>query len=452
MKISELKQLVREAVEEIGADLGSKPYIIEGKYMWVRDDVAEKIMALPTTKFSTGSGARNFRDGDYAYFMETTFQYRGNTSKYKAEIALRKYTAKLRYPGYSFVIAAKNGDFGFGFTWMLTKHIFSARLHKVMFDAAAKFIDEKVKPDTLKEEGEKKDVGGLRQHVMSRLSKLPKYKGNQAALNAAVNKIISLAQCGDPRVCEMWTAWENQSPVNEEAGGEITVKATVEANVYPIAPEDIEKIAEQYQLVPNWKGSPLEFGFNNVEFVNRYSVTFTGPQGQVDAFINHMVEEGDGIEFDDTVSATGSLKENAAGTQKIRWSDGKELEVSNSSKLPIGPEVEFLGDIEVPSESAPQAKDWHAYSAGNNEYVHWSPSTKKAFKSKVAHMMVWSDGVRVDMDDRGNPIGYKYLGWLNSGIKVPEAKDWREFYYTNRGHGKSLSPSLKVWYEVDSSD
>jgi len=364
MKISELKQLVREAVEEVSAELGSKPYIIEGKYMWVRDDVAEKIMALPTTKFSTGSGAKNFRDDDYAYFMETVFQYRGNTSKYKAEIALRKYTAKPRYPGYSFVIAAISGDFGFGFTWMLTKHIFSARLHKVMFDAAAKFIDEKVKPDTLKEEGGKKDIGGLRQHVMSRLSKLPKYKGNQAALNAAVNKIVSLAQCGDPRVCEMWTAWEGK--MNEASSGQGTITAS-------IPNEDIQavtEIAQRYQLKDEVDATTGQ-------------IVFTGEQGQLDAFVSHVLDAGYEVDFDREISATGMLKENA---------------------------------------------------------------------SKSHQTLKWQDGVELGLDSGGRPIDMKNLGYLNSGIQLPKADDWRRFFVSSTGNlEKYFSPSLKVWYSVDSS-
>ena len=54
------------------------------------------------------------------------------------------------------------------------------------------------------------DVGSFRQHVINRLSKMVKYKNNKAALSAAVEKIMALAQGGDKRVCEMWTAWESK--------------------------------------------------------------------------------------------------------------------------------------------------------------------------------------------------------------------------------------------------
>ena len=51
---------------------------------------------------------------------------------------------------------------------------------------------------------------------------------------------------------------------------------------------------------------------------------------------------------------------------------------------------------------------------------------------------------------QGEPTGYEYLGYLNSGIKVPDATDWLE--YPVRMHlDYYLSPSLKVWYAVDSS-
>ena len=51
---------------------------------------------------------------------------------------------------------------------------------------------------------------------------------------------------------------------------------------------------------------------------------------------------------------------------------------------------------------------------------------------------------------KGEPVGYTYLGYLNSGIKVPPADDWLD--WSEKMHlDHSLSPSLKVWYSVDSS-
>lgn len=49
--------------------------------------------------------------------------------------------------------------------------------------------------------------------------------------------------------------------------------------------------------------------------------------------------------------------------------------------------------------------------------------------------------------------GYKFLGWENSGLKVPEAPDWRSVYtdYTECIHAWA-SDSLKAFYAVDSGD
>jgi hypothetical protein len=64
----------------------------------------------------------------------------------------------------------------------------------------------------------------------------------------------------------------------------------------------------------------------------------------------------------------------------------------------------------------------------------------------------WKDGVSVNVDVKGDPIGYKSLGSLNSGIKLPNTQDWRRFFVSPDGNKeKYLSPKLKVWYDVDSS-
>jgi hypothetical protein len=71
---------------------------------------------------------------------------------------------------------------------------------------------------------------------------------------------------------------------------------------------------------------------------------------------------------------------------------------------------------------------------------------------KAASTLKWKDGVEVGLDATGKPIGYKALGYANSpAFKKPEAKDWRRFKETARGYEAYLSPSLKAWYEVDSS-
>lgn len=211
---------------------------------------------------------------------------------------------------------------------------------------------------------QKKDIGGLRQHVTARLAKLPKYKGNQAALNAAVNKIVSLAQCGDPRVCEMWTAWEGK--MNEASSGQGTLTASIPNEDI----QDIVELAQQYQLIDEI--DPVTF-----------EIVFHGENGQLDAFVNHVLDAGYEVDFDREISATGMLKEDA---------------------------------------------------------------------SKSHQTLRWQDGVELGLDAGGNPAGMKNLGYLNSGIQLPKADDWRRFFVSSAGNlEKYFSPSLKVWYSVDSS-
>ncbi len=120
-----------------------------------------------------------------------------------------------------------------------------------------------------------------------------------------------------------------------------------------------------------------------------YRIKMSAAQGQLDAFIDMLAEEP-GIEFFDDHALAGGVRE---GTVPARHPDD----------------------------------------------------------DKVRQTLKWQDGVKVDLNIYGAPVGYKYLGWLNSGIELPETDDWREFYSTSRGHHKTLSPKLKVWYEVDSS-
>ena len=73
-------------------------------------------------------------------------------------------------------------------------------------------------------------------------------------------------------------------------------------------------------------------------------------------------------------------------------------------------------------------------------------------ESNARNTLKWEDGVELSLDDVGNPIGYKDIGVANSGISIPKAGDWRCFSVSRSGNTeKFFSPSLKIYYEVDSS-
>jgi len=57
---------------------------------------------------------------------------------------------------------------------------------------------------------------GIKQHIIQRLAKLPKYRANRSALNAAVEKILAAYRGGNTRVAEMCSSWQN---VNEADSG-----------------------------------------------------------------------------------------------------------------------------------------------------------------------------------------------------------------------------------------
>lgn len=71
---------------------------------------------------------------------------------------------------------------------------------------------------------------------------------------------------------------------------------------------------------------------------------------------------------------------------------------------------------------------------------------------EIVRTLKWKDGVEIGLNAFDDPVGYKALGWQNSGITIPKTEDWRRFYVSRSGNEeKFVSPKLKVWYGVDSS-
>jgi hypothetical protein len=123
---------------------------------------------------------------------------------------------------------------------------------------------------------------------------LSRYKDNPQKAYATMWKIHNAKNEGNQRVCEMWAAWENKG-MNEAAGGNVSVKATVENNVYPITSDEIEAVVKKYGVQIKFLGDAA-FG---TETLRNYSFTLTGPSGQVDALVSELSEE-DGVRFQDS--------------------------------------------------------------------------------------------------------------------------------------------------------
>ena len=124
--------------------MNTKPlFVVTPDVMFVRDDIAEKLLNLPTTRFSCGAKAAHFNFGDFAYFGKTNYKKLGCGIGYLAELALRKWNCGAAYTpntGYSYVVVAISGSYGFGGLQQATKYTFSKRLKKVMFTAASDII------------------------------------------------------------------------------------------------------------------------------------------------------------------------------------------------------------------------------------------------------------------------------------------------------------------------
>jgi hypothetical protein len=77
--------------------------------------------------------------------------------------------------------------------------------------------------------------------------------------------------------------------------GQASVAAIIDNNIFPHTSEELEKMAEQYHLHVRYVGD-AEFGTDTMA---SYRLVFSGPQGQLDAFVHGIAEEK-GIEFHDT--------------------------------------------------------------------------------------------------------------------------------------------------------
>lgn len=123
---------------------------------------------------------------------------------------------------------------------------------------------------------------------------LSRYKDVPQKAYATMWKIHNSKNEGNQRVCEMWAAWENKG-MNEQAGGNVSVKATVENNVYPMSEQEIEAVVKKHGIQIKFLGDAAF----DTETLSNYSFTLTGPSGQVDSAVEELSDEGNGIDFED---------------------------------------------------------------------------------------------------------------------------------------------------------
>jgi hypothetical protein len=154
---------------------------------------------------------------------------------------------------------------------------------------------------------------------------LSRYKDVPQKAYATMWKIHNAKNEGHGKVNEMWAAWENKSM--NEADENVTVRATVQNNVYPITSEEIETVVKKYGVQIKFIGDAA-FG---TETLRNYSFTLTGPSGQVDALVNELseydLEQHAGIEFEDV-----KLEESHDETDMSNPEEKREVELAKKAK------------------------------------------------------------------------------------------------------------------------
>lgn len=151
---------------------------------------------------------------------------------------------------------------------------------------------------------------------------LSRYKDTPQKAYATMWKMHNAKNEGHAKVNEMWAAWENKG-MNEQAGENITVKAAVENNVYPITSDEIESVVKKYGVQIKFLGDAA-FG---TETLSNYSFTLTGPSGQVDSAVEELSDEGNGIEFQDA-----KLEESHDETDMNNPEEKREVELAKKAK------------------------------------------------------------------------------------------------------------------------
>lgn len=151
---------------------------------------------------------------------------------------------------------------------------------------------------------------------------LSRYKDTPQKAYATMWKIHNSKNEGNQRVCEMWAAWENKG-MNEQAGGNVSVKATVENNVYPMSEQEIEAVVKKHGVQIKFLGDAAF----DTETLSNYSFTLTGPSGQVDSAVEELSDEGNGIDFEDV-----KLEESHDETDMNNPEEKREVELAKKAK------------------------------------------------------------------------------------------------------------------------
>lgn len=225
----------------------------------------------------------------------------------------------------------------------------------------------------------------LKKKLFKKYGQTPKAYATMWTLSKKMNE-------GDARVKEMWMQFENKKEVNEVSSGKGKLKANVENDVTSLAPADLEKIADEYNLVTKFHGM-LQFGLSADEFVKRYTVEFTGDIGQLDAFMNRIIDDqGDAIEFQDVVPVNSVNEEDASADQDAEHDEtdlsnpeeNKEVELANQIKSLADQLLAMhgAGSEENSEEDATSGEDTGAETAANAEEPQPVAEQKKKSISK----------------------------------------------------------------------
>lgn len=181
------------------------------------------------------------------------------------------------------------------------------------------------------------EVQEFRQHMLKRLRSMPKYKNaSPATVNRVVDMLVAAWQGGDKRIAEMWTGWESKE-LKEGA------QASINASVSKAEMQKLVQMAAPYKLSHKVDGASGH-------------VVFSGDQGQLDAFVNHALESDLDVAFDDTISATGMLREHDE-TDLSNPEEAKEVELAKQLQDLVNKLLVMHGVGEEESEETPEGEE-----------------------------------------------------------------------------------------------
>lgn len=248
---------------------------------------------------------------------------------------------------------------------------------------------------------------------------LKQYSDNPSKAYATMWTIHNKKNEGNQRVCEMWTAWEEKS-LKEAADEEMDMENPAESKEVELA-KKLKSLADELLVM---------HGVGDESAPEDDAVAPEPVNSPADAELKEQDEE----QHDETNMESPEESKEVQIAREVMNIASELLSMHGASEEESG--EEDVDDMGEPTQAEKLAE------AKSKKF------DKKFLKKKLAA----KKKKKLKENTEQAPEGFKYLGALNSGIQLPKATDWTRFYVSSSGnYEKFMSPSLKVWYDVDSS-